>query len=179
MKYGIFLILTALTISCSQQQEHDYQVYDYYDISITYTSYEMLKKQFVHITDTNKIKQLNTILNTGCNNLADCPDREYYYHRLFKENPCIVVRIDDYFVREFAIWDNNSYAELSYEGGDSPYYSRSYSTTSKDSLITYVINTEYLMDEDMDTTLKKYTSDTTRSAISLNGKKLPAPYELL
>lgn len=153
MEYIIFLAITALAISCSRQLGYNYLEHDYHDVRTVYTSYEMLKKQFLQITDTNKIKQLNTILNTGCDNLAECPDREYYAHRLF-DNPCIVVRIDDYYVREFAIWDNNSYVELSYEGGDSPYYSRSYSTTSKDSLITYVINMEYLMDEDMDTTLE-------------------------
>ncbi|MCR5425039.1 MAG: hypothetical protein K6E93_09845 [Bacteroidales bacterium] len=180
MKYGIFLLFIAMAIACShQQQGHACQEHDYYDIKTVYVSYEMLKKQFVQITDTNQIMQLNTILNTGCDKLVDCPDNEYYYHRLFKKNPCFVVRLDDYFIREFAVWDDNSYIELSYEGGDGPYYSRSYSTTVNDSLITYIINTEYLMDEDADTMLDKYTIDTIRSAVSLNGKKLPAPNELL
>ncbi len=173
-KCSIFLVSTALAVACSyQQQGHDYQEYDYYDIRMVYVSYEMLKKQFVQITDTNQIMQLRTILNTGCDKFMDCLDNEYYYHRQFKENPCIVVKIDDYFIREFAIWDDNSYVELSYEGGDGPYYSRSYSTTLKDSLITYVINTECLMDEDADTMLDKYIIDTIRSAVSLNGKMLP------
>ena len=162
MRYIIFTIFMALTISCSRQQV-------YYDIRPANISYEILEKQFVQITDTNQIMQLNAILSTGC----DDPDIKYFCHRLYKENPCFVVRLDDYFTREFAIWDDKSYIELSYEGGDGPYYSRSYSTPSKDSLITYVINIEYLIDEYMDTILDEYTIDTIRYAIPLNGKRFP------
>lgn len=179
MRYIFFLFLITLVGACSHKhQEHYYQKNAFYDIKKFYVSYESLEKQFVRITDTNQIMQLNTILNTGCDKLSDCLDNEYYYHKKYKENPCIVVRLEDYFIREFAIWSDNSYVELSYEGGDGPYYYRSYSTKLKDSLVTYVINTEYFMDENADTILDKNTIDTIRITVSLTGKNLPAPKDI-
>lgn len=179
MRYILFLILVALAGSCfHKQQEYCCQENNCYDIKKIYISYENLQKQFVQITDTMKLIQLNTILNTGCDKLADCPDNEYYYHWKFEENPCIVVILEDYFIREYAIWSDNSYVELSYEGGDGPCYYRSYSAILNDSLVTYAIKTEHLMDEDADTMLDKFTIDTIRVAVSLNGKKLPSPKDI-
>ena len=163
------IFATVLMTACSNIREQCF-----YEIDMEYVSDESFKNQFVLIHDTNEIKLLNSILNKECSNLESCPDVEYYYHAEFNEEPRIVIMIDDYYVREYALWGDNMHVELSFYGGDGPYHSRGYSYISNDSLITYVIETEYSTDEYVDTTISnEYTIDTTRHATYIKRKTLP------
>ena len=166
--YSIIFIATVLITACTQPSK--YYLYEFGDYDI---SSEMLNKHLVQVNDTSQIKLLNDILNTEHNN----PDLEYYYQEDLKD-PYIVVKVDDYFVREYAIWNDKTYVELSYKGGDGPASYKRYSYTSNDSLITYNTSIIYLEDERADTTLNEYIVDTTINVVLLNGKKLHNPNKL-
>lgn len=168
MMYRIlsFLVVIISVYSCQHQNA-------YYEISMENILNEAFKERYNPIYDTNQIKLLNAILITEDEYIPENPDIEYFSHKLFFRDPCIVVKLDDYFVREYAVWNDNSYVELSYEGGDGPYYSKGYSYKSKDSLVTYKIEVVWLEDDELDTTLTESTIDTIKSITMLNGKRLP------
>ena len=167
----IFIVVIISVYSCQHRNV-------YYEISMENISNEAFKERFNPIDDTNQIKLLNAILNTGGEFISENPDIEYFSHRDFSYDPCIVVKIDDYFVREYAVWNDYSYVELSYEGGDGPYYSKGYSYRSKDSLVMYKIEEVWSEDEELDTTLNESIIDTIKSITMLNGKKMPRANKL-
>ncbi len=165
---NIFCILLLTISSCSNVQKHDIYTIDYKFISCN-----MIENNFIQIHDTNEIKQINMMICSRCSNIYNCPDNEYYVHRIFNNNPCIIVIIEDYYSRLYAIWDCMDWIELSCSGGDGTYSFQTYSYVSQDSLITYQITTEQLVDEYTDTSLDKHTITIERNKILLKGKTLP------
>lgn len=167
-RLNIFYILLFTISACSSLEE-----YNIYKINYKFVSCNMIESNFIEIQDTNKINQINKMTNSRCTSIHHCPDNEYYIHRIFNDNPCITVIIEDYYIRLCAIWDSVEWIELSRSGGDGPYSLQSYSFVSQDSLITYQITVEQSVDEYTDTSLDKHTITIEKNKILLKGKTLP------
>jgi hypothetical protein len=118
---------------------------------------QMLEDNNCVINDTLLAFRLYSLLDSNNDFERYLNDFIYYLPLKKHANYDIVIRTDDYSIKEYIILDNfnsiNKCIEVAGSYGDGPYSYDKFSILRNDSLITYMITTTYFLDEVADTVL--------------------------
>jgi hypothetical protein len=118
---------------------------------------QMLKNNDCRIKDTSLAFRLYCILDSNNDFERYLNDFIYYLPLKKYSNYDMIIRTDDYSVKEYIVLDNfnqiNKCIEVAGSYGDGPYSEDKFSIIKNDSLITYTIRTNYFVDDKTDITL--------------------------